>query len=187
MSRVSHPNVLALRHFALNDDHLYILYDPTGRGSLEDVLLSRRFPLSETIKNTLLSDLLSGVAHLHTQSRIGFHGNLNPRTCMITDTWILKLSGFGYNKFVEDTNPFPQVGPFDSRAFCAPECFPAGYLESKEEMRRADIYRLVIVLNVNSDTLQRRLDYLHADASEIAIRSIRRRGTRGSLQKSSRR
>ncbi len=63
---------------------------------------------------------------------------------MITDMWVLKLSGFGHANYVDDLNPFSQSGEYDFRAFVAPELlkqYPTGRLNSKYDMMRADMYR----------------------------------------------
>lgn len=66
---------------------------------------------------------------------------------MITDMWVLKLSGFGHVNYVSDLNPFIQNGDYDFRAYVAPELldqYPTGRLETKEQMMKTDMYRYVL-------------------------------------------
>ena len=73
LSKVNHPNILSIRHLAIEESFLKVLYDPTGKGTLEDVMLSRRFQLNDTIKYSLILDIINGLDFLHN-SKFGFHG-----------------------------------------------------------------------------------------------------------------
>jgi len=91
--------------------------------------------------------------YLH-QSKIGYHGHLTSRKCLITDRWELKITGFGLKKLkkrIRKANKhceMENLNNFYDLLWIAPECIH--FNDNDYEIvgnQKGDIYSIGIILN----------------------------------------
>jgi len=102
---------------------------------------------------SLINDLIQGMNYLH-QSKIGYHGHLTSRKCLITNRWELKIGDFGLKQLkncIRKANKYDEVenlNNFNDLLWIAPECIhfsDNGYLIVGNQ--KGDIYSIGIILN----------------------------------------
>ena len=145
-----------------------------GKCTLREFLNDYRdYELKFQYAYSLISDLIQGMNYLH-QSKIGYHGYLTSRKCLITDRWELKISDFGLkqlkncirkaNKYDEVENP----NNFNDLYWIAPECIH--FDDNSYDIdgnQKGDIYSIGIILN---EIITRRPpfdDMIHWDPKDI--------------------
>ncbi|KAJ3092599.1 hypothetical protein HK102_005368 [Quaeritorhiza haematococci] len=130
------------------------VYDVCGKGTLEDVLMAQRVTLHPRICFNLAMGLVCGMRYLHEQTTIGSHGFLNGRTCLIDDSWTLKICGFGITDMVLDNPGFAQLNQQAAQAkkdalteklFVAPELLRA-YPKIGSGTPVGDVYSAAMVM-----------------------------------------
>uniref|UniRef100_A0A4W3I0U7 Guanylate cyclase n=1 Tax=Callorhinchus milii TaxID=7868 RepID=A0A4W3I0U7_CALMI len=68
------------------------------KGSLKDVLKTRKFDLDWILKLSLAYDIVNGMMFLHN-SPLKSHGNLKPKSCLIDSRMQVKIAEFGLWEF----------------------------------------------------------------------------------------
>ncbi|XP_038617609.1 guanylate cyclase D-like [Tachyglossus aculeatus] len=114
-----------------------------SRGSLEDLLRNRNVRLDWAFKASLLLDLIQGIRYLHHR---GFpHGRLKSRNCVLDGRFVLKVTDYGFDAFLETQRASRPPPPSEELLWTAPEL-----LRDAQQARRAtlkgDVYSLAIIM-----------------------------------------
>ncbi|MCG6154576.1 serine/threonine protein kinase [Rubinisphaera sp. ICM_H10] len=97
LSRLSHPNILALKDASFIDDQFVIVY-PLGEKTLSERLRSR---MSIATILDLTSQMLEASAYAHSQKII--HCDIKPENMLMFPGNVLKLTDFGIAKIAQKT------------------------------------------------------------------------------------
>lgn len=175
LSKLNHPTIVKLFAISLTNAPtgggnklVQMIAEATGRGNLRQelaLLETNRHINSEAglgfrpiLWRNWLIDLTNGLEYLHDQSPIGFHGRLCATTCLVTNNWRLKLSGFhvdymrrslGGYKLKQTPNSCEVEQQSD--AYAAPELLAArdesrSQLLTGPAMKLADVYSFAFVV-----------------------------------------
>lgn len=122
MRNLQHPNVIKFVDYHDEGDHLYIIMDYARYGDLRKHL-ERYKTISEKTCRTLAQQVLSALAHLHSQKVT--HRDIKPDNILISelDPLEVKLSDFGLSKMVKHEETFLKTF-CGTLLYCAPEVFP---------------------------------------------------------------
>ncbi len=97
LTRLDHPNILALKDASFIDDQFVIVY-PLGERTLADRLRSR---MSMMTILELTEQLLEATAYAHSQKII--HCDIKPENILLFSGGVLKLTDFGIAKIAQKT------------------------------------------------------------------------------------
>ncbi|MGH9548229.1 MAG: serine/threonine-protein kinase, partial [Terriglobales bacterium] len=126
VGRLSHPNIINVLSFSMNDDVPFIVMDYIKGESLAEILASQG---SLSVERTLaiMTQVAQGLMHAHEQGII--HRDLKPSNIVILDGTedAVRILDFGIAKMMEDEEPasapkLTQTGEvFGSPAYMSPE------------------------------------------------------------------
>lgn len=74
---LQHSNILLIQHIYFDYAYCHTFYSYTQRGTIEDVLLCRRYSLNQALKFSFMNDLIQGLFFI--QQNLKFHGNLSTK------------------------------------------------------------------------------------------------------------
>ena len=133
MRNLKHPNVVQFVDYHDQGDYLYIIMEYAPYGDLRKLMETG--PIREDMVRLLAQQVLSALAHLHSQKIT--HRDIKPDNILISemDPLQVKLSDFGLSKMVRHEETFLRTF-CGTLLYCAPEVFP-WYKESKKR-RRSD-------------------------------------------------
>jgi serine/threonine protein kinase len=133
MRNLKHPNVVQFVDYHDQGDYLYIIMEYAPYGDLRKHMEAG--PLSETLVRPLAQQVLSALAHLHSQKVT--HRDIKPDNILISemDPLQVKLSDFGLSKMVRHEETFLKTF-CGTLLYCAPEVFP--FYEQSKKRRRGD-------------------------------------------------
>ncbi|KAL1569787.1 non-specific serine/threonine protein kinase [Salvia divinorum] len=145
LGRLSHPNLVKLLGYCLEDPELLLVYEFMAKGSLENHLFRRNAatePLSWYLRLRIAIGAARGLAFLHSSdkqviyrdfkaSNILLDGNYNPK---ISDFGLAKLGPAGENSHVT-------TRIMGTHGYAAPEYIATGHLYVK-----SDVYGFGVVL-----------------------------------------
>ncbi|MFG6097754.1 serine/threonine protein kinase [Leptolyngbyaceae cyanobacterium CCMR0082] len=135
---LSHPHIVACHALEHCEDGRRLVLEYCAGGTLRSHMLS---PLSVADILTLVSDVLSGLAHAHQQGII--HCDIKPENILLSYSdgrWRAKISDFGIAKLTQDQQNHEGTGQTGSPAYMAPERFYRQYSPS------ADVYAVGVML-----------------------------------------
>lgn len=91
-----------VRYFGsyLKDDHVWIVIEYCGGGSLRDLTQKGKFPLRENEICYILSGMLIGLIHIHERSII--HRDIKANNVLLTSSGLVKLADFGISTYSPD-------------------------------------------------------------------------------------
>uniref|UniRef100_UPI00398E4D35 LOW QUALITY PROTEIN: retinal guanylyl cyclase 1-like n=2 Tax=Pristiophorus japonicus TaxID=55135 RepID=UPI00398E4D35 len=122
---------------------LAIVTEHCSRGSLEDLIANEDMKLDWMFKSSLLLDLIKGMKFLHHRDLI--HGRLKSRNCVVDGRFVLKVTDYGYNEFLE-VQKVTWIKPnAEDLLWTAPELLRDSNLEQKGTFR-GDVYSFSIVM-----------------------------------------
>lgn len=134
MRNLKHPNVVQFVDYHDQGDYLYIIMEYAPFGDLRKYM--ELGPIKEDVVRPLAQQVLSALAHLHSQKVT--HRDIKPDNILISemDPIQVKLSDFGLSKMVQHEQTFLKTF-CGTLLYCAPEVFPF-YEKSKKRRRGAD-------------------------------------------------
>lgn len=97
LTRLDHPNILALKDASFIENHFVIVY-PLGERTLSDRLRSR---MSLSTILGLSEQMLEAAAYAHSQKII--HCDIKPENMLLFSGCVLKLADFGIAKVAQKT------------------------------------------------------------------------------------
>ncbi|PIN00582.1 Serine/threonine protein kinase [Handroanthus impetiginosus] len=145
LGRLSHPNLVKLLGYCLEDNELLLVYEFMQKGSLENHLFGRGSavqPLPWDIRLKILIGAARGLAFLHASDRKVIYRDFKASNILLDGSYHAKISDFGLAK----------MGPTASRShvttqvigthgYAAPEYVATGHLYVK-----SDVYAFGVVL-----------------------------------------
>jgi len=153
LRELRHPNLIHFVGICYTMDGIGLITEYVGKGSLMEILAHQDHKLEFQFKYSLISDLIKGMQYLH-QSKIGYHGLLTSRKCLISSRWELKITDFGLRELKETiraANDYDDIENGDSYydlLWTAPECIHIdGDAYQVVGYQKGDIYSIGIILN----------------------------------------
>ena len=134
----------------------YVVSEYCSKGPLCDILKDEKYNLTNDFKFSLSSDIINGLAFLHSKNVV--HGHLRSRNCLIDFKWTVKIADWEYVKIYthlnNKKNPLARIRKTadevgkDEAAFLefwtAPEVIKANY--DTIPTMDGDIYSYAIIL-----------------------------------------
>ncbi|WVZ49463.1 hypothetical protein U9M48_000822 [Paspalum notatum var. saurae] len=146
--RISHPNVVKLLGYSMEDNEQILVYEFMAKGSLEKHLfrtlrggvVQEALPWSLRLK--ILIDAASGLAFLHSAGKQIIYRNLKPSKILLDSNFNAKLLDFTLAIHGPDSGEShvstPLIGTY---GYVAPEYVSTGHLSAK-----SDVYGFGVVL-----------------------------------------
>ncbi|CAN4090085.1 unnamed protein product [Withania somnifera] len=145
LSQLSHPNLVRLIGYCLEDEHRLLVYEFMPRGSLENHLFRRSTyfqPLSWNLRMKVALEAAKGLEYLHSPEAKVIYRDFKSSNILLDANYNAKLSDFGLAK----------DGPIDGKShvstrvmgtfgYAAPEYMATGHLTA-----RSDVYSFGVVL-----------------------------------------
>ncbi|WJX89463.1 hypothetical protein P8452_71461 [Trifolium repens] len=149
MGQLSHPNLVKLIGYCLEDDYPILVYEFLANGSLDNHLFkgsSNIQPLSWPVRMKIALDAAKGLAFLHSNEVQVMHGDFKTCNILIDSNHNAKLSDFGLDKLRDEegdahsswTRVFMCPQP---QRYAAPHHITAG-----KQTKMSDIYSFGVVL-----------------------------------------
>lgn len=145
LGRLSHPNLVKLLGYCLEDKELLLAYEFMAKGSLENHLFRRGAafdPLSWEIRLKIAIGAARGLAFLHSSEKQVIYRDFKASNILLDSNFNAKLSDFGLAK----NGPTGGVSHITTRVigtygYAAPEYVATGHLYVK-----SDVYGFGVVL-----------------------------------------
>ncbi|KAH0928497.1 hypothetical protein HID58_014224 [Brassica napus] len=145
LGQLSHPNLVKLIGYCLEDEHRLLVYEFMHKGSLEDHLFTndvKRKPLSWLLRVKVALDAAKGLAFLHSDSVKVIYRDIKASNILLDSDFNGKLSDFGLAR----DGPMGETSYVSTRVmgtfgYAAPEYVSTGHLNAK-----SDVYSFGVVL-----------------------------------------
>uniref|UniRef100_A0A8R1I9T8 Guanylate cyclase n=2 Tax=Caenorhabditis japonica TaxID=281687 RepID=A0A8R1I9T8_CAEJA len=99
MRKLDHDNVHKFIGMSIDGPRLIGVWKLCSRGSLQDIICRGNFSMDYFFMFCMIRDIAEGVKYLH-HSFLRVHGNLRSATCLVNDSWQVKLADYGLD-FIE--------------------------------------------------------------------------------------
>ncbi|XP_043712578.1 probable serine/threonine-protein kinase PIX13 [Telopea speciosissima] len=145
LGRLSHPNLVKLLGYCIEDKELLLVYEFMQKGSLENHLFRRSSavePLSWSIRLKIVIGAARGLVFLHTSDRQVIYRDFKASNILLDGNYNAKLSDFGLAKcgpLAGDSHVTTRV--MGTYGYAAPEYVATGHLYVK-----SDVYGFGVVL-----------------------------------------
>ncbi|KAK1273645.1 putative serine/threonine-protein kinase NAK [Acorus gramineus] len=143
LGRLSHPNLVKLLGYCLEDKELLLVYEYMPKGSLENHLFRRGAePLSWDIRMWIAVGAAKGLAFLHTSEKQVIYRDFKASNILLDSNYNAKISDFGLAKngpLGGDSHVTTRV--MGTYGYAAPEYVATGHLYVK-----SDVYGFGVVL-----------------------------------------
>ncbi|OIW09182.1 hypothetical protein TanjilG_11320 [Lupinus angustifolius] len=145
LGQFSHPHLVRLIGYCLEDEHHLLVYEFMPRGSLENHLFRRGSyyqPLSWSLRLKVALDAAKGLAFLHNAENKVIYRDFKTSNILLDSNYKAKLSDFGLAK----DGPTGDKSHVSTRVmgtygYAAPEYIATGHLTTK-----SDVYSFGVVL-----------------------------------------
>ncbi|KAL1345327.1 hypothetical protein AAHE18_08G109500 [Arachis hypogaea] len=145
LGQFSHPHLVRLIGYCLEDEHRLLVYEFMPRGSLENHLFRRGSyfqPLSWSLRLKVALDAAKGLAFLHSAETQVIYRDFKTSNVLLDSNYNAKLSDFGLAK----DGPTGDKSHVSTRVigtygYAAPEYLATGHLTAK-----SDVYSFGVVL-----------------------------------------
>ncbi|CAD5173071.1 unnamed protein product [Musa acuminata subsp. malaccensis] len=145
LGRLSHPNLVKLLGYCLEDEELLLVYEYMARGSLENHLFRKGSafePLSWSLRLKIAIGAARGLAFLHTSEKQVIYRDFKASNILLDSNYNAKLSDFGLAKHGPsggDSHVTTRV--MGTYGYAAPEYVATGHLYVK-----SDVYGFGVML-----------------------------------------
>jgi len=133
MRDIKHANLCLFIGACIDTEHVAILNEVCGKGSLEDILSNDDIDLGWDFRYSMMKDITRGMMYLQNTD-IGSHGRLKTSNCLVDNRWTIKISDYGLKSF--------KAGQEGVRVF-APENGIGVDLPNYDELEECDYYNLL--------------------------------------------
>lgn len=123
VASLSHPNVVTVFDFGVDDGRAYIAMEYVPGPSLRAVLAASG-PLSAVAATTLAADVLGALDHAHRRGLV--HRDVKPGNMLLTPAGVVKLADFGIAKSETDTTLTAAGSLVGTAAYASPEQLAGG-------------------------------------------------------------
>nr|WIL59840.1 nodulation protein [Melilotus officinalis] len=147
MGQLSHPNLVRLIGYCLENVYPILVYEFLEKGSLDNHLFNRASdfqPLSWKMRMKIALDAAKGLAYLHSDEVDVMHGDFKTSNILIDSNHNAKLSDFGLDKYSDlegDADDWTRKINMTAHGYTAPESIIAGY-----KTKEGDVYSYGVVL-----------------------------------------
>ncbi|KAK3029729.1 hypothetical protein RJ639_039138 [Escallonia herrerae] len=145
LGQLSHPNLVKLVGYCLEDEHRLLVYEFMPRGSLENHLFRRSSyfqPLSWNLRMKVALGAAKGLAYLHSPKAKVIYRDFKSSNILIDSDYNAKLSDFGLAKDgPADGKSHVSTRVMGTYGYAAPEYMVTGHLTA-----RSDVYSFGVVL-----------------------------------------
>ncbi|OIT22051.1 PREDICTED: protein kinase APK1A, chloroplastic-like [Nicotiana attenuata] len=145
LGSLSHPNLVKLIGYCLEDEHRLLVYEFMPRGSLENHLFRRSTyfqPLSWNLRMKVALEAAKGLAYLHSPEAKVIYRDFKSSNILLDSNYNAKLSDFGLAKDGPvDGKSYVSTRVMGTYGYAAPEYMATGHLTA-----RSDIYSFGVVL-----------------------------------------
>ncbi|KAJ8485560.1 hypothetical protein OPV22_018045 [Ensete ventricosum] len=145
LGRLSHPNLVKLLGYCLEDQELLLVYEYMAKGSLENHLFRKGSafePLSWSLRLKIAIGAARGLAFLHTSEKQVIYRDFKASNILLDSNYNAKLSDFGLAKHGPsggDSHVTTRV--MGTYGYAAPEYVATGHLYVK-----SDVYGFGVML-----------------------------------------
>ncbi|URE43094.1 Protein kinase APK1A [Musa troglodytarum] len=145
LSQLSHPNLVKLIGYCLEDEQRLLVYEFMPRGSLENHLFRRSSyyqPLSWNLRLKIALGAAKGLAFLHSEKAKVIYRDFKASNVLLDSNYNAKLSDFGLAKDgPSDDKSHVSTRVMGTFGYAAPEYLATGHLTCK-----SDVYSFGVVL-----------------------------------------
>ncbi|KAK1437076.1 hypothetical protein QVD17_02861 [Tagetes erecta] len=145
LGQFSHPNLVNLIGYCLEDEHRLLVYEFMPRGSLENHLFRRGSyfqPLSWNLRLKVALGAARGLAFLHSAETKVIYRDFKTSNVLLDSDYNAKLSDFGLAKDgPTDDKSHVSTRVMGTYGYAAPEYLATGHLTTK-----SDVYSFGVVL-----------------------------------------
>ncbi|KAJ4754390.1 Protein kinase superfamily protein [Rhynchospora pubera] len=142
LGQLHHPNLVKLIGYCIEDDQRLLVYEFMARGSLENHLFRRAFPLPWSSRMKIALGAAKGLAFLHGGSEPVIYRDFKTSNVLLDAEYNAKLSDFGLAKAgPQGDNTHVSTRVVGTYGYAAPEYVMTGHLTSK-----SDVYSFGVVL-----------------------------------------
>ncbi|CAD6335296.1 unnamed protein product [Miscanthus lutarioriparius] len=145
LGRISHPNLVKLLGYSMDDNELLLVYEFMSKGSLENHLFRRGAvyePLPWSLRLKILIGAARGLAFLHSSERQIIYRDFKASNILLDSHFNAKLSDFGLAKHGPDGGEsHVTTRVMGTYGYAAPEYVSTGHLYVK-----SDVYGFGVVL-----------------------------------------
>ncbi|KAJ8544753.1 hypothetical protein K7X08_017336 [Anisodus acutangulus] len=145
LGRLSHPNLVKLLGYCLEDKELLLVYEFMPKGSLENHLFRRSTaiePLSWELRLKIAIGAARGLAFLHSSEKQIIYRDFKASNILLDGSYHAKLSDFGLAKVGPSAgNSHVTTRVMGTYGYAAPEYIATGHLYVK-----SDVYGFGVVL-----------------------------------------
>lgn len=143
LGNLQHPHLVKLVGYCIEDDQRLLVYEFMPRGSLENHLFRRSFPLPWAIRMKIALGAAKGLAFLHEEAeRPVIYRDFKTSNILLDVEYNAKLSDFGLAKDgPEGDKTHVSTRVMGTYGYAAPEYVMTGHLTSK-----SDVYSFGVVL-----------------------------------------
>ncbi|CAL0331968.1 unnamed protein product [Lupinus luteus] len=145
LGRISHPNLVKLLGYCMDDEELLLVYEFMQKGSLESHLFRRYAniePLSWNTRLKIAIDAARGLAFLHTSEKQVIYRDFKASNILLDGNYNAKISDFGLAKLgPSGGESHVTTRIMGTYGYAAPEYMATGHLYVK-----SDVYGFGVVL-----------------------------------------
>ncbi|KAF8046819.1 hypothetical protein N665_3392s0002 [Sinapis alba] len=145
LGELSHPNLVKLVGYCLEDDHHLLVYEFMQNGSLENHLFRRGShfkPLTWVLRVKVALDAAKGLAFLHSDPVKVIYRDIKASNILLDSDYNGKLSDFGLARDgPEGDLSYVSTRIMGTYGYAAPEYMSSGHLNA-----RSDVYSFGVVL-----------------------------------------
>ena len=157
-ANLSHPNIVTVHDFGLDQKHLFIVMEYMPGTDLKTLIKQKeRFSVNETLE--LMVQACGGVGYAHRAGLV--HCDIKPHNMLVTPESRLKVTDFGIARALSTISP-------DERSevvWGSPHYFSPEQASGLPPSPASDVYSLGVILY---EMLAGRLPFIASDSSELA-------------------
>jgi len=157
-ANLSHPNIVTVHDFGLDQQHLYIVMEYVPGTDLKTMIKTHGvFNIDEAIP--LMVQACAGIGYAH---RAGFvHCDVKPHNMLVTPDQRLKVTDFGIARAMASIEPDEKY----DIVWGSPQYFAPEQAAGEAPMPASDVYSLGVILY---EMLTGRLPFISDDPTELA-------------------